>query len=366
MDTQRIIKVLAIDDSAFMRKTISSILNSAEDIEVVATGRDGYEAVQKVTDYHPDVVTLDIEMPRLNGLDTLGYIMSECPTPVVMLSAYTEEGAEMTIKALEYGAVDFICKPSGPISLDLTKVGEELINKVRAAAQVDISRLKFIEYEKLEKVEMLPETMIAGRQVVVIGSSTGGPRALYEVVPKLPADFPAAVLIVQHMARGFTKSLAERMNRVSNLSVKEAEDGDEVLAGHVYIAPSNFHMVVAGFAGKEVIRLHQGPARNSVRPAADVTMESTAKLYRRNCLGVVLTGMGRDGTQGAAVIHKNGGIVLAEDKSSCVIFGMPKSVIEAGMADKVYPIHTMSDQIKRLVKVNIEHNIRKSSKGRNV
>jgi two-component system, chemotaxis family, protein-glutamate methylesterase/glutaminase len=359
MDTQRIIKVLAIDDSAFMRKTISSILNSAEDIEVVATGRDGQDAIQKVTDYHPDVVTLDIEMPGHNGLEILGYIMSECPTPVVMLSAYTEQGAEMTMKALEYGAVDFICKPSGPISLDIVKVGEDLINKVRAAAQVDISRLKFIEYDKLKKIDMLPEPLVAGRQVVVIGSSTGGPRALYELVPNLPADFPAAILIVQHMAQGFTKSLAERMNRVSQLSVKEAEDGDEVLVGHVYIAPSNFHMVVVNEEGKEVIHMHQGPARNSVRPAADVTMEAASKLYRQNCLGVVLTGMGRDGTQGATMIHKNGGTVLAEDKSSCVVFGMPKSVIEAGMADLVYPIQSMAGHIKRLVKANKEQHKKK-------
>jgi len=352
MDSQRIIKVLVVDDSAFMRKTISNILNGAEDIEVVATARDGFDAVQKVTDYHPDVVTLDVEMPKLDGLQTLGYIMSECATPVVMLSAYTEQGAEMTMKALEYGAVDFICKPSGPISLDLAKVAEELINKVRAASQVDISRLKFIEYEKLQQVEPIPETMRAGRQIVVIGSSTGGPRALYEIVPKLPADFPAAVLIVQHMARGFTKLLAERMNRVSSLSVKEAEDGDKVLAGHVYIAPSNYHMIVVSEEEKEIIKLHQGPTRNNVRPAADVTMESVGRLYRSNCVAVVLTGMGRDGTQGATVISKNGGKVLAEDKSSCVVFGMPKSVIEAGVVDGVYPITSMSTQILRMVQAN--------------
>ncbi|MCD4813105.1 chemotaxis response regulator protein-glutamate methylesterase [bacterium] len=349
MDASRTIRVLSVDDSAFMRKTISNILNAAEDIEVVATARDGMDAVQKVTDYHPDVVTLDIEMPNLDGLQTLGYIMSECPTPVVMLSAYTEKGGEMTMKALEYGAVDFICKPSGPISLDLAKVAEDLVAKVRAAAQVDISRLSFLEYEKLKQIVSIPETMIAGRQVVVIASSTGGPRALYAVVPDLPADFPAAVLIVQHMALGFTKSMAERMNRISNLSVKEAEDGDEVLAGHVYIAPSNYHMIVVSESGKEVIRLHQGPTRNSVRPAADVTMESAAKVYGANCLGVVLTGMGHDGTQGAAVISKNKGKILAEARESCVVYGMPKSVVEAGVVDGIYPVEMISEQIQKKV-----------------
>lgn len=349
MDSSRPIKVLVVDDSAFMRKTISSILNAAEDIEVVATAHDGLEAIQKVTDYHPDVVTLDIEMPKLDGLQTIGYIMSECPTPVVMLSAYTERGGEMTLRALEYGAVDFVCKPSGPISLDLAKVAEELVGKVRTAAQVDISRLKFLEYERLEKAAPLPETLKAGRQVVVIGSSTGGPRALYEVIPKLPADLPAAVLVVQHMSSGFTKSLAERLDRVSQLTVKEAEEGDEVLAGHVYLAPSNYHMIVVSESGKDIIRLHQGPARNSVRPAVDVTLEAAAKLYRGNCLAVILTGMGRDGTQGCQVVSQAGGKVLAEDRSTCVVYGMPKAVVEAGVADGVYPIHAMSTQIQRLV-----------------
>ncbi|MEW6516706.1 MAG: chemotaxis response regulator protein-glutamate methylesterase [candidate division FCPU426 bacterium] len=352
MEPSRPIKVLAVDDSAFMRKTISNILNAAEDIEVVATARDGLEAIQKVTDYHPDVVTLDIEMPKLDGLQTLGYIMSECPTPVVMLSAYTERGGEMTLRALEYGAVDFVCKPSGPISLDLSKVAEELVNKVRTAAQVDISRLKFLEYEGLETAEPLPETLKAGRQIVVIGSSTGGPRALYEVIPHLPADLPAAVLVVQHMSAGFTKSLAERLDRVSKLSVKEAEEGDEVLVGHVYLAPSNHHMIVVSENGKDVIRLHQGPTRNSVRPAVDVTLESAAKLYRGNCLAVILTGMGHDGTQGSIIVNKAGGKVLAEDKSTCVVYGMPKSVVEAGVADGVYPITSMSGQIVRLVQAS--------------
>jgi len=350
MEGHRTIKVLVVDDSAFMRKTISAILNEAEDIEVVATARDGLEAVQKVTDYHPDVVTLDIEMPKLEGLQTLGYIMSECPTPVVMLSAYTESGGEMTMKALEYGAVDFVCKPSGPISLDLQKVAAELVGKVRTAAQVDVARLRFLEYDKLERNAGLAETLIAGRMVVMIASSTGGPRALYEVLPKIPGDLPAAVLIVQHMALGYTKSMAERLNQVCELNIKEAEDGDVVLAGHAYLAPGGYHMVVVSKEGKEIIQLHQGPTRNSVRPAADVTMEAVAKIYGPNALGVVLTGMGRDGTQGALQMKRAGGRILVEDSSTCVVFGMPKSVIEAGAADEVYPIEVMAGQIEKQVK----------------
>lgn len=328
-----------------MRKTISNILNQAPDIEVVATARDGLDGVQKVTDYRPDVVTLDIEMPKLQGLDALGYIMSECPTPVVMLSAYTERGGEMTMKALEYGAVDFICKPSGPISLDLDKISADLVNKVRTAAQVDASKIKFIEFDKFQQKSEPVKIPVSGQCAVVIASSTGGPRALYEVIPKLPGDLPAPVLIVQHMSAGFTKSMAMRLNKISNLPVKEAETGDEILAGHVYIAPTNYHMVIDQVQGKKIIKLHQGPSRNSVRPAADETFESAADVYGSRCLAVVLTGMGRDGTQGSVKLKKQGAMILAEDESTCVVYGMPKAVVEAGVVDNVYGLFDMSEKI---------------------
>jgi two-component system, chemotaxis family, protein-glutamate methylesterase/glutaminase len=350
MESPRIIRVLVVDDSAFMRKTISAILNEADDLEVVATARDGLDAVKKVTDYKPDVITLDIEMPRLEGLQTLGYIMSECPTPVVMLSAYTETGAETTMKALEYGAVDFVCKPSGPISLDLDKIAQELVTKVRTASHVDVSRLSFLEVERIETHAETPRPLIEGRQVVVIASSTGGPRALYDIIPRLPADLPAAVLVVQHMSEGFTKMLAERMDRVSELRIKEAEDGDVVHTGQVYFAPGNYHMVVESRSDQEFIRLHQSPPRNSVRPSADVTLESVAKLYGSNCLAVILTGMGHDGTAGAKQLKQAGGRILAQNEETCVVFGMPKSAIEAGIVDAVLPLESFSDQIVRLVK----------------
>jgi two-component system chemotaxis response regulator CheB len=301
---RRLIRVLVVDDSAFMRKTISTILNQADDIEVIATARNGLDGVQKATDYRPDVITLDIEMPKLNGLDALGYIMSECPTPVVMLSAYTEHGGELTMQALEYGAVDFVCKPSGPISLDLNIVAQELIARVRTAAQVDVTRLKFIEFDKIATKKTSIGSKITDQNVVVIASSTGGPRALYDIVPHLPADLPAAVLIVQHMSAGFTKSLATRMDMVSALHVKEGEDGDIILPGHVYIAPTNYHMSLERHGERILISLNQRPQRNSVRPAADETMEAVAKIYGQQSLGVVLTGMGRDGTQGGLAITR--------------------------------------------------------------
>jgi len=288
---------------------------------------------------------LDIEMPRLPGLETLGYIMSECPTPVVMLSAYTESGGEMTMKALEYGAVDFVCKPSGPISLDLQKVARELVLKVRMAAQVDVARLTFLDVDTLGKVREGIHPSAPGRQVVVIASSTGGPRALYEIIPRLPADLPAAVLVVQHMSQGFTKSLAERLNRSSEMHVKEAVDGEPVQAGNVYFAPGNYHMVVSSKDGQEIVRLHQGPPRNSVRPSADETLESAAKVFGAQCLAVILTGMGHDGADGAKALKLVHGHVLVQNEATSVVFGMPKAVIEAGVADFVLPLETIADHI---------------------
>ncbi len=349
MEPSRTLRVLVVDDSAFMRKTISAILNEAEDLEVVATARDGLDAVKKVTDYRPDVITLDIEMPRLEGLQTLGYIMSECPTPVVMVSAYTESGAETTMKALEYGAVDFVCKPSGPISLDLEKVAQELVSKVRLAAQVDVTRLKFLEVERLQADAGSAQARVAGRQVVVIASSTGGPRALYDIIPLLPPELPAALLVVQHMSQGFTKMLADRMDRVSRLRIKEAEDGEPILSGHAYFAPGNYHMQVESEAGREIIRLNQGPPRNSVRPSADVTLEAVVKVYGANCLAVILTGMGHDGTAGARLLKQAGGRVFVQDEASCVVFGMPRSVLDAGLADAVLPLDAITEHIVRQV-----------------
>ncbi|MCK5219232.1 chemotaxis response regulator protein-glutamate methylesterase [bacterium] len=351
METRKILKVLVADDSAFMRKTISAILNKADDMEVVATARDGLDALQKITDYKPDVITLDIEMPRLAGLETLGYIMSECPTPVVILSAYTESGGETTMKALEYGAVDFISKPSGPISLDMDEVADSLVTKVRMASQVEVSRLKFLEFEKFKK--SIPEfkALTAGQQIVVIASSTGGPRALYEVIPGLPADFPAAVLVVQHMSPGFTHLLAERLDQISELRVKEAEEGDVILAGQVYLAPSRYHMIAVNESGRKIIRLHRGPARHNVRPSADVTMESVAELYGCNTLAVVLTGMGRDGAQGAVRVKEKGGQSIAQNEATSVVFGMPRAVQEAGAADGIYPINEIRKQIIRRMRM---------------
>lgn len=345
------IRVLVVDDSALMRKVITDMLSEDPEIEVIATARDGYDAIKKVHELKPDVVTLDIEMPKLDGLNTLGYIMSETPLPVIMLSSYTREGADATLKALEYGAFDFVPKPSGPISLDIRKVKEELIAKIKAAYRADLSRLKFLlpkRERKLEKVEKVPSLKV--NAVVAIASSTGGPRALQEVIPKLPSDIGASILVVQHMPKGFTKSLAERLDSLSQVEVKEARENDILREGLALVAPGDYHMVVKRGEDGAVVRLTQDPPLWGVRPSADVTMSSVAELFKGRVVGVVLTGMGRDGANGLKKIKEYGGITIAEDKSTCVVFGMPKVAIEEGAVDIVAPLHEIADRILEAIK----------------
>ncbi len=340
------IRVLVVDDSALMRKVITDMLSEDPEIEVIGTARDGYDAIEKIHKLKPDVVTLDIEMPRLDGLNTLGYIMSEIPLPVIMLSSYTREGAEATLKALDYGAFDFVPKPSGPISLDIRRVKEELIAKIKAAYRADLSRLKFLlprHERKAEKAEKLVPTKV--RAVVAIGSSTGGPRALQEVIPKLPSDIKAAILVVQHMPKGFTRSLAERLNSLSSIDVKEASENDILKEGLALVAPGDYHMTVRRDGDEVVIKLNQDPPLWGVRPSADIMMLSVAEVFRSKVVGVVLTGMGRDGANGLKKIKEYGGITIAEDKSTCVVFGMPKVAIEEGAAQVVAPIHEIADRI---------------------
>lgn len=340
------IRVLVVDDSALMRKVISDMLNEDPDIEVIGTARDGYDAIKKIHELKPDVVTLDIEMPKLDGINTLGYIMSETPLPVIMLSSYTREGAEATLKALEYGAFDFVPKPSGPISLDIRRVKEELIAKIKVAYRADLSRLKFLlprRERKIEKVEKVPVAKV--NAVVAIASSTGGPRALQEVIPKLPSDIKASILIVQHMPKGFTKSLAERLDSLSQIDVKEAKEDDVLREGLALIAPGDYHMVVKRGEDGVVVKLNQDPPLWGVRPAADIMMLSVAEVFKNRVVGVVLTGMGRDGANGLKKIKEYGGITIAEDKSTCVVFGMPKVAIEEGAVKMVAPLNEIADKI---------------------
>lgn len=343
------IRVVIADDSALMRKKISEILNSDPDIEVVAAAHDGKEALEAVHTLKPDAVTLDVEMPVLNGLDALGYIMSEIPTPCVMISAFTREGTAETIRALEFGAIDFIAKPGGAISADIDKIAKEIIEKVKLAAGISVEKLRLFWAEKAverEKVLKKPREL---SKVFAVASSTGGTQALATIIPELRGDLPAAVLVVQHMPPGFTKSLSERLGWQSKISVVEAEDNMPVKPAQVIIAKGGFHMEVAGEPRSAHVILTEKPPQLGLRPCADMMMKSAADTFKERVVGVVLTGMGSDGTIGSQAIKSKGGIILAEDKSSCVVYGMPKSVAEAGLVDRVVSLREMAGEMEKLV-----------------
>ncbi|XRO77669.1 protein-glutamate methylesterase/protein-glutamine glutaminase [Methanocaldococcus sp. 10A] len=353
MTLQKKIRVLVVDDSAFMRKVISDILNSDPEIEVIGTAKDGVEAVELVQKLQPDVVTMDVEMPRMNGLEAVRKIMEIRPTPIVMLSALTREGSKITFEALEAGAVDFIPKPSGSISLDIRKIGEDIIKKVKQAAKAKV--VKRIRTTTISKptTEIKGETTVSQmssatgelmvpdsklkEMCVIIGSSTGGPPVVTEIISKLPKKMPP-IFVVQHMPPGFTKLFADRINQVSKLNVKEAEHGERVMPGYVYIAPGDYHMLLTKRGDNVYISLdNKMPKVNGTRPAVDITAEAVANIYGGKSVGVILTGIGKDGAYGFKKIKEKGGKIIAQDGKTCVVFGMPKAVIELGIADVVLP-----------------------------
>ncbi len=343
------IRLLIVDDSAFVRFTLSRRLNEEPGLQVVGVARDGEEALALIPQLDPQVITLDVEMPRMDGLSTLRHIMAHYPRPVVMLSNLTSEGAQETIQALTWGAVDFIAKPAARANLEA--ILPEVVSKIRRAARARVQPGNFSRPEvppvSTPPQKAQPRPLRGSDKVVVIGASTGGPRALNTLLPLLPPDLPAAVLIVQHMPAGFTRSLAERLDLSSHLIVKEAAPGDRLEAGRALLAPGGFHMTVNGQGG---IALNQNPPVHGVRPALDVTLASVVQRFGAATIGVVLTGMGNDGSQGAALIRHSGGRVIAEDQSSCVVWGMPRSVIEAGLADEVVPLPQMAEAIARAVR----------------
>ncbi len=343
------IRVLVVDDSAFMRKLLSEILNEQPDIEVVAAARNGEDALKKLEQIAVDVVTLDVEMPVMGGLETLDRIMQNRPVPVIMLSSVTKKGSETTMKALSRGAFDFIPKPSGAISLDIRAVASELVGKVRAASGAGTAAVRRPSLQPERRpVRPVLRTATGGSHniVVAIGSSTGGPRALEQVISRIPGDLPASVVMVQHMPKGFTKSFAERLNAVGELSVKEAESGDRLCRGHAFLAPGDYHMVVAR---DHRIILNQDPPVQYLRPAADVMMQSLPLVYGSRVVGVILTGMGRDGAAGMALIKAAGGSTIAQDEATSVIYSMPRVVAEEGNADYVLPLERIGEAVYRMV-----------------
>jgi two-component system chemotaxis response regulator CheB len=348
--------VLVVDDSAFMRRLISEILEKSGEFEVAGVARNGYEALSLVHSLNPDIVTLDVDMPELDGLAALGYIMSEAPRPVVMLSAGTTKGGQAaTLRALELGAVDFVLKPSGSISLDLATITPRLFDALRAAAAANPVGLRMLRGRTPIMVERQPPVGTAASSVVVVAASTGGPRALAAIVPQLPRALPAAVLVVQHMPRGFTKSFAQRLDTMSALRISEAEDGELVVQGRVYVAPGGYHMTVRDDGAGPTIALDEGPPLWGVRPAADLLFHSAATLFGPATLAVVLTGMGRDGADGARAIREAGGRAIVQDRESATIFGMPQAAIQVAGADCVAPLPEIGRLIGRMLPEAVDH-----------
>jgi two-component system chemotaxis response regulator CheB len=337
---QKKIRVLVVDDSGYVITAVTNRLNSDPDIEVIDSARNGIEAVEKVKSLKPDVVTMDVIMPEMDGIAALKVIMEECPTPVVMLSALTSENAETTLKALDIGAVDFFLKPSAinPVADDNT-----LAAKIKTAARsklVKNGRHKADTDSKKKRTSQ--EKASTFKKLVIIGASTGGPRSLMQIVPAIPEDIPAAFLIVQHLPPVFTRSLAERLDQVSQIAVVEAEDGSMARKGRILVAPGDYHMLIET-GGR--IRLDQGPHVLGVRPAVDVTMKSAVAKFGAAVVGVILTGMGIDGTQGASYIKAAGGKVIAQDEATSAVYGMPMSVAKAGFTDQILPLEKIADGI---------------------
>ncbi len=403
----RMIRVLVADDSAFMRQVLSDLFRKQPDFEVLGTAMNGKEAVSKVKQLKPDLLTLDVNMPVMDGLEALAIIMDECPIPVVMLSSLTQKGTNATVRALGLGAVDFISKVGGSISR-IDSIEQELLQKCRAAAKAHVQKMSFVTKKAdesaghsavpvMKRVEMprrqgmklgtvtapepiapkpvfgtkrnnpllqsrssvpasigRPSPIVAGSfgrsdKLVVIGTSTGGPQALQNVITRLPGNLPCGVVIVQHMPAGFTKALADRLNSIAQISVKEAEDGEEIRSGHVYIAPGDFHLRVKGDGGIRRIKLSQEARVGNHRPAVNVMYDSVASLGRK-LIAVIMTGMGSDGCEGMKKIKASGGYSIAQDESTCVVYGMPKAVVDAGLADEVRPLQDIAGAIVEAVK----------------
>ncbi|NJC87312.1 MAG: chemotaxis response regulator protein-glutamate methylesterase [Methylococcaceae bacterium] len=342
------IRALVVDDSAFIRNAVIMMLESDPEIKVVGNARNGAEAIEKVAQLKPDVVTLDIEMPGMDGMTALRTIMEKTPVPVIMLSSLTTEGARTTLDALDIGAVDFIPKNLSELSVNIVTIKKILIDKVKAVANKEGATMQAYRppLPASSKVAIPPRVSGARKvSIVAIGTSTGGPKALQDILPRLPANFPVPIVIAQHMPANFTKPFADRLDQLSQLSVKEAEEGEPLKPGVAYIAPGRGHtQLVRARSGEIMIRVSVNEDF-IYRPSVDFLMLSVAELYFGKALGVILTGMGNDGLKGLSAMKKVGCRILAQDEASCVVYGMPKAVVEAGIADKVLGIDAMADEI---------------------
>jgi two-component system chemotaxis response regulator CheB len=349
------VNVLIVDDSAFMRNALSSMLGSDPEIRVVGIARDGVEAVEKVALLKPDIVTMDVEMPRMDGIEALRLIMDKTPVPVIMVSSLTTEDAQVTLDALNYGAVDFIPKNLSELSINIVRIKAMLIDKVKQiarGARIRKPHRKPLYSKPVDAPRVLPALSTGARRVsvVAIGTSTGGPRAIQELIPRLPRDFPVPIVLAQHMPPNFTGPFAERLNQLSQITVKEAEEGEALRPGVALVAPGRGHMRVTRIRGIEtVVNISENRDEFIYRPSVDYLMQSIADCFPGRALGVILTGMGSDGVKGLMAMKQTGARIFAQNEETCVVYGMPRAVVEAGIADKVLSIEEMAGEIVNAV-----------------
>ena len=337
-----LIRVLVVDDSALMRKLIPAILARDPSIEVVGTAMDGAFALKKIEELRPDVVTLDLEMPRMDGMETLRLIMQRAPMPVILFSTHSKEGAYSTLKALALGAVDFIAKPTDAAGGHLETIADQLIEKIKVAKRAVGRKLPpavvAIDPPDLKKGT---RSLLPPNRIIAIGVSTGGPNALQFVLSQIPGDFPASILVVQHMPEGFTEMCARRLDECCAMDVQEAKSGDLLVAGRVLICPGNRHMMVRRMPRGDMAVLSDGPPVNGHRPSVDILFHSVAQEFGPTAVGVLMTGMGEDGAQGLGVIKTAGGMTIAQSEDTCVVSGMPRAAILKGYANKIVPLDTL-------------------------
>ena len=378
------IRVIIADDSVFMRRVLSDLFNKQPDFTVVATAANGKEAIDKTKELKPDLLTLDVNMPVMDGLNALAVIMEQCPTPTLMVSSLTQRGTDATIRALALGAVDFISKDGGAISR-IDHIADEILEKSRNVAQAKVRRFlpsmahaspssrengnapPKVARPALSRFAVVPtgdkavpgnvrvnpaataKAQPTGKKLVVIGTSTGGPQALQAVITRLPGNLPCGVTVVQHMPAGFTKSLADRLDTISAVSVKEAENDDVIEPGHVYIAPGNYHLKIKPDGNKRKIVLTQEPPVGNHRPAVNVMFDSAAQ-FGSDIVSVIMTGMGCDGCDGMKKIKQHGGYSIAQNEATSIVYGMPKAVVDAGLADEVKPLQEIANAIVAAVR----------------
>ena len=338
------IKVLCVDDSALIRSLMTEIINSQPDMEVVGTAPDPLVAREMIKRLNPDVLTLDVEMPRMDGLDFLERLMRLRPMPVLMVSSLTERGSEITMRALELGAVDFVTKPKMGIRDGLMDYTDTIADKIRAASRARVRQAHVPEAGTAAAAPILRSPLLSTEKLIILGASTGGTEAIKDFLMPLPPDSPA-VLIVQHMPAGFTRSFAQRLDGLCRITVKEAVHGERVLPGYAYIAPGDSHLRLARSGANYVAHLSQEAPVNRHRPSVDVLFDSAAEHGGKNVIGVILTGMGKDGARGMLRMREAGAYNLAQDESTCIVFGMPKEAIAAGGVHEVVPLHAMTQRV---------------------